>query len=89
MLNLLFVSFTDCDAFIDLFDFFTCFLLKTFVLRLNGTDGLLYLKHLMTLILFCMLVDALHAHYPTFLLTEEHEILLMDVALGCETAFRG
>ena len=89
LFDLIFVSFANCYTLFDIFNFLSSFLLKIFVLYLNAANSFLYLIDFVAFKLFCVFVNALHAHDLSFLLAVEHKILLMNVALGCETVFCG
>lgn len=59
LLNLTFVTFTNQNTFINFFNLFLCFLLKTFILSLNGRDNLFEWINFMTFIIFRVLPHAL------------------------------
>ena len=87
LLHLRLISFADGDALVDIFYFLPGFLLEMLIFSLDAPDCFFYLVNFMTLELFGVLVNALHAHYFSFLLAVEHEVLLVDVALGGKTVF--
>lgn len=82
LLNLALVGLASNNALLDFLQFLLGLLLVQLVLGLDGVYRLLDLVDFVVLELLGVLVDALHAHDPLFLLAIEHQVLLVDVALG-------
>lgn len=85
--DLAFVGLADGQKLIYFFNFLFSLYFEITIFLVDDHYCVLNLAYLMTFVLLCVLIDALHAHYFLFLLAEKNEILFMHVALGCKAVF--
>lgn len=73
---------TNKNTSLYLIHLFFCLILKYFILFLNKSHCLINLINFMVFVFFGMLINTLHAKKFFFLLTKEHHIFFVKVALG-------